>query len=81
MTIDETSTTLRSLQILMGRARRPMGKLLLRVTIRVQTKGCYRVLCLSFRMLLVERAGLCSLTRACVYHPDASSDECACLTR
>ena len=37
-----------------------------RVTIRVQSKGCYRVLCLSFRMLLVERAGLCSLTRACM---------------
>ena len=60
------STTVRSLQPLMGRERRPMGKLLLRVTIRVQTKGCYRVLCLSFRMLLVVGAVLLCLTRACM---------------
>ena len=62
----QISTTVWSLQTVMGRELRPMGKLLLRVTVRVQTKGQYRMLCLSFRMLLVEGTGLCSLTRACM---------------
>ena len=67
--------TVSLLQMLkMGRERRPMGKLPLRVTIRMQLTGCYRMGCLSFRMLPSAWMGVRILTRARMWRPGASID-------